>query len=233
MTRPPPLAPGAAVAVTLGALVTFGLVRRFAIPGEWHLLANVAAAAGFGAIALLTGLRADELGLARARLGAGARLGGLALGLVTVVVGAALLFPAGRDAFVDARLDTSLAEMLRRVLVDIPLGTVLLEELAFRGVLLALLLRVTGRGPAIAASVAAFSVWHLPPLLGGGADAAAGADVAGSTAAVIAGTLVATGVAGLAFTWLRLRSGSLLAPALAHLGTNSVTFALAWWAAGP
>jgi uncharacterized protein len=35
-------------------------------------------------------------------------------------------------------------------------------------------------------------------------------------------------VAGVGFCWLRLRSGSLLAPALAHLATNVVALTLAW-----
>lgn len=44
-------------------------------------------------------------------------------------------------------------------------------------------------------------------------------------------TFLATTAAGVGFEWLRRRSGSLAAPALAHLATNSVTFAVAWAAA--
>ena len=43
-----------------------------------------------------------------------------------------------------------------------------------------------------------------------------------------AGTVLATTVAGVGFGWLRVKSGSLLAPVLAHLATNSLTFAIAW-----
>jgi len=46
--------------------------------------------------------------------------------------------------------------------------------------------------------------------------------------AAAAGTFVATFAAGLAFCWLRIRSGSLLAPAMAHLATNSVALVVAW-----
>ena len=35
-------------------------------------------------------------------------------------------------------------------------------------------------------------------------------------------------VAGVGFGWLRVKSGSLLAPVLAHIATNSLTFAIAW-----
>lgn len=37
--------------------------------------------------------------------------------------------------------------------------------------------------------------------------------------------------AGLAFIWLRHRSGSLIAPALLHVATNSFPFAMAWFLA--
>ena len=35
-------------------------------------------------------------------------------------------------------------------------------------------------------------------------------------------------VAGAVFAYLRLRSGSLLAPALAHLATNDISFVVGW-----
>jgi uncharacterized protein len=37
-----------------------------------------------------------------------------------------------------------------------------------------------------------------------------------------------TALAGLVFCWLRLRSGSLLAPALAHWASNGLGYALAF-----
>ena len=39
-----------------------------------------------------------------------------------------------------------------------------------------------------------------------------------------------TFAAGMAFSWLRLRAGSVLAPMLAHLATNGVTLVVAWFA---
>jgi membrane protease YdiL (CAAX protease family) len=44
----------------------------------------------------------------------------------------------------------------------------------------------------------------------------------------VVGTVAATTTAGVAFAWLRLRSGSLLAPILAHIATNSLAFSVAW-----
>ena len=50
----------------------------------------------------------------------------------------------------------------------IPLGTVIPEEFAFRGVLWGLLRRSAGRGVATAVSSAMSGVWHVLPALAGG-----------------------------------------------------------------
>ena len=78
--------------------------------------------------------------------------------------------PATRNAFIDTRIgDADVAQMLCVVLMQIPLGTVVLEEVAFRGVLPALM----GASPAIrwrwrpvlGASVL-FGLWHILPSIG-------------------------------------------------------------------
>jgi len=76
-----------------------------------------------------------------------------------------------------------------------------------------------------------FGLWHVAPAIASADDNAALADVAsasGGLAATVVATVVTTTVAGFALCWLRLRSRSLLAPALAHVATNSVAFAVAW-----
>jgi membrane protease YdiL (CAAX protease family) len=222
----------AAIGATLGALAAYVVTRRTAIPDDWHLPANLGATAAVAGVAWAAGMGASELGLARARVAEGLRWGGGAAATVAAVIGAGVAVPSTQDWFADDRLDVGLGGMLGRVLVEIPLGTVALEELAFRGVLLGLLLRVSSPVGALVGSTVPFALWHLPSLLGSGADAAAGSEVTGSTGAVVAGTLAGTAAAGAAFAWLRLRSGSLVAPALAHWAVNGLTFALAWWAVG-
>jgi len=37
-----------------------------------------------------------------------------------------------------------------------------------------------------------------------------------------------TFIAGLVFCWLRLRSGSLIAPVIAHVATNGLALTVAW-----
>jgi len=58
--------------------------------------------------------------------------------------------------------------------------------------------------------------------------AGAAASVAGQVLVVL-GSVAVTFVAGLAFCWLRLRSGSLLAPIMAHVATNGLALIVAWF----
>jgi membrane protease YdiL (CAAX protease family) len=115
---------------------------------------------------------------------------------------------------------------LWRVQVVIPLGTVLPEELAFRGLLLALLGRRYGVLAGILLSSGLFGLWHVVPSLSGGTTNATmtsmvGADAAGTVVRVVV-TVGFTSLAGVLLCWLRLRSGSLLAPALAHWTVNGL-----------
>jgi membrane protease YdiL (CAAX protease family) len=70
-------------------------------------------------------------------------------------------------------------------------------------------------------SSALFGLWHVLPTL----DALAANNLAGSAAArtvAVMGAVALTGVVGVIFCALRLRSGSLVAPAVAHVATNSL-----------
>ncbi len=203
----------AVLIATVGALVVADVVRSAWLPSGWHLSFNISLAVVVGGLAVVAGLTAAEIGLRQTA--SGLRWGGAAFAAITtVVVAAALIDPS---LFDDDRIDIGAGRMLVKVLFTIPVGTVLVEELAFRGVLLALLRRVTSTRWAVAVSSVLFGLWHVP-----------GAVNSDDGIASIAGIVAGTTVAGLAFCWLRLRSGSLLAPALAHVATNSVVFAVAW-----
>ncbi len=95
------------------------------------------------------------------------------------------------------------------------------EEVAFRGVLLAVLTRVLSLRAAVAVSAVVFGVWHVRPTL---SALAANGLVDGTVLTGLAVLLgcAATAAAGVVLAWLRLRTGSLLAPALLHLATNSL-----------
>jgi membrane protease YdiL (CAAX protease family) len=46
---------------------------------------------------------------------------------------------------------------------------------------------------------------------------------------LVLGAVLVTACAGLVFCWLRLRSGSLVAPILAHAATNGLALTVAWF----
>jgi membrane protease YdiL (CAAX protease family) len=73
----------------------------------------------------------------------------------------------------------------------------------------------------VAISSALFGLWHVLPTL----DALAANDLAGSPAArtaAVVGAVALTGAVGVVFSSLRLRSGSVVAPAVVHVATNSL-----------
>jgi membrane protease YdiL (CAAX protease family) len=190
-------------------------------PGS-YVVANVAATAVLLAAARASGLSWAELGLDRRRLAAGARWGGGAAALVAAGYGTALALPGVRPLLADGRVsDLGGGELAGQALLRIPLGTVLWEEVAFRAVLLAALARLLPRAGATGVSAAVFGVWHVRPTLGALAANDLVDDPLARTAAVLLACL-ATAAAGVLFAELRWRSGSLLAPALLHLATNTL-----------
>jgi membrane protease YdiL (CAAX protease family) len=206
-------------------------VRSTVLPSSAHMPFNLALAGGMAVAATGSGLTTAELGLARRDLPSGLRWGGAAAGVVTLVVVTASLVPPASGALDDERAAVELGDLLYDLGVRIPLGTVLVEELAFRAVMLPLLSRLVPLRTAVLVSSVLFGLWHVLPASGAvDANAALSSitESTGGTTVVVAGTVVATTGAGVALCWLRLGSGSLAAPSLAHLATNTVPLATAW-----
>lgn len=190
-------------------------------PGS-YVVVNTGAAALLLAAARASGLSWAELGLSRRSVRAGLRWGGGAAALVVLGCAIALAIPPLRELLADDRVaGLGWADIAGRVLFRIPFGTVLWEEVAFRGVLFASLARLLPVRRAAVAGAVVFGLWHIRPTLSGlDANDLVEGPVARAAAVLLA--CAGTAVAGLVFTWLRVRSGSLLAPALLHLATNSV-----------
>ena len=90
--------------------------------------------------------------------------------------------------------------------------------------------RVTRR-VAVAWSSALFGLWHVLPSGGLAGYNPVVADLLDGPAgrlAVTAAAVAATALAGVVLCWLRLRAGSLLAPVMLHVATNSLAYAAAW-----
>jgi membrane protease YdiL (CAAX protease family) len=213
-----------AVAVVVVVLVCVNVIDiRVA---HASLVLGPAGAAGLLALARWAGLSWQELGL-----GAGTWRRGLvwafgAIGAVAVVFAAGAALPLTRDAFRDTRYDLGWEHAVLTAFLLIPLGTVLFEEVAFRGVLWGLLRRGHGTWVATIVSSVLFGLWHVLPSLGLAADnqaigSAVGKGTSGAAISVL-GTVLFTGLSGVVFCELRRRSGSLLASAGLHWATNGL-----------
>jgi membrane protease YdiL (CAAX protease family) len=204
-----------------GALAGYNnLADRYSWHRTWYPVANLGATGVTLAAAAASGLTASDLGLRRDRLPAGLRAGA---GPAAALAAGWLLLaavPATRPALADQRI-TGLTwrEVTYQTCVRIPVGTVLWEETAFRGVLQASLRRVLPGRAAVGVASAVFGIWHVQPTMGAlranRLAASPRAELAGVTAAV-----AATAAAGVLLSWLRDRSGSLAAPVLLHLTAN-------------
>jgi membrane protease YdiL (CAAX protease family) len=167
----------------------------------------------------------DDLGLARDHLGRGLRLGLLTVLPIAAVVATSVALTVSRELFVEARFaHLGTVQTLYELLIRIPLGTALAEELIFRGALLGLYVRRHTYLRAALFSSLAFGLWHVVTAMGSVQSNAAG-EVLASPAAQAAGVfavVVATGAAGMVFCWLRRRSGSVVAPAITHAAVNGL-----------
>jgi membrane protease YdiL (CAAX protease family) len=212
------------IGVVVVVLALTNLVAHFTSPWANVVVVPVAAV-GLVALVRTRGLGWSELGLGREhwRSGAWYALGAVALVGTVVAVGASL--PWTRPMFMNDHYATISGALLASMII-IPLQTVIPEELAFRGVLHGALDRAWGfRGVAAAGSLL-FGMWHIATSFGltssnVGFTALFGAGVVGMVAGVVMAVL-ATGAAGFVFTWLRRRSGSLIAPIALHWSLNGL-----------
>jgi membrane protease YdiL (CAAX protease family) len=162
---------------------------------------------------------------------------GYALAAVTFVgsvIAVGVLLPMTRPMFMNHHYATISGALIASMVI-IPLQTVIPEELAFRGVLHGALNRAWGfRGVALVGSLL-FGLWHVATSLGltssnVGFTRLFGGGIVGMLAGVTLAVL-ATGAAGFVFSWLRRRSGSLIAPIALHWSLNglgALAAALVW-----
>jgi membrane protease YdiL (CAAX protease family) len=214
-------------------LVLTNLIAHFNTP--WASIAVVpAAAVGLVCLMRANGLDWADLGLGREHWKSGLGYALAAVAVVGSVIAIGVLLPVTRPMFLNHRYATVSGALIASMLV-IPLQTVIPEELAFRGVLHGALSRAWGfRGVALAGSLL-FGLWHVATSLGLtssniGLTRVLGGGIPGMLAGVALAVL-ATGAAGFVFSWLRRRSGSLIAPIALHWSLNglgALAAALVW-----
>ncbi|MGW6949762.1 CPBP family intramembrane glutamic endopeptidase [Streptomyces xanthophaeus] len=214
-----------AVGVTVAVLAAANLaLNRWT--GPWGpVTAVVVSGLLLGVLRWAGGTLADA-GLARGTLARGARWALVLIGLVGFVYLAGALLPATRGLFEDRRYEAmDGGEVMLRVFVLVPVGTVLVEEIAFRGVLYGLVRRAGGAVRATVVSSLLFGLWHVLPSLHLATAKPAVNSVVGDSGlgAVLAvlGAVLFTAAAGVLFCELRRRSGSLLAPMGLHWAVNA------------
>ena len=215
----------------VAVLAAFTIARQFGLLGPLPVAVGLLTAALI-LVAWTGGLTRADLGLAWTDVPAGLGYGAAAAGLVLLVLLVAALIPATNGFLHDSRAAISGGRLAYELGVSIVLLTAIPEEFAFRGVLLGSALRIWGPWRASAVTSVLFGLWHIAPTLGTMSDnhefRSAAASVAGQSLVVL-GAIAVTFAAGLIFCWLRLKSGSLIAPVLAHAATNGLALTVAWF----
>ena len=220
----------AAVVVILAAIN----VAKNLLPSSTVWL-SVLAAAGLLFIARRSGLTWAQLGMGRHRIRHGAAWAAGAIVVVAAVYMAGLLMPETRAAFLDTRYRLGIPHALLTAFVVIPVGTVLLEEVAFRSVLWGMLKRHMTTWRVVIVSSSLFGLWHVLPSLSFASANRGVSEVsppgAPGTALVVLITVLFTALGGVVAGELRRRSGSVLASAGMHWATNAlgVLFGVIAW----
>jgi CAAX protease family protein len=221
--------PPVAAAAILSVLAIANIVSNRLLPAWAYVPFNLAVAAAVYLLARRV-VQPAEMGLTDwAR---GARWGGVLFAATLLVYTVAALLPGVSEAFEDRRVGGGTTTLLYHAMVRIPLGTVLLEELAFRGALPAVLVREWSTLRAYTVSSLLFGLWHVLPAWSIGdvnpvLDDIFGDGWVGQAAGVVT-AVAATFLGGMWLSLIRLGANSLLAPILAHVATNSLGYIFAW-----
>jgi len=211
-----------ALAAIFAFAVVWNLLGNLVLPGAWYVPANLAAAGFLLVAARWAELSWEELGLGRPDVWRGVVIGLAAAAIVLVVIGLGLLVPALESFFQDDGVaGDSDVDRWFVPLVRIPLGTAVFEEILFRSVFFAFVVRLRDVRTGIIATSIVFGLWHIVPAW----ESTSGSTI--GTVGAIVGTVAITTVAGMLFALLRVWSRSVIAPVLAHWATNSLAYAAA------
>lgn len=222
------------LAVVVAALVVLNVVNNRVAPQTHYLLWSFAGSVGLLAFGLLDGNSWADMGLGWRSIIPGLLWAALCIGAVTAVYLIGSSFRRTRAAFHDERMsDLTAGRMVFQALVEVPFGTVLLEEIAFRAVLFSMLCRRYGLVWAIVISSVLFGLWHVLPSIGTHEQNPALGSVAGTgrrgNIIAVALSVLTTSIAGVLFAGLRLVSGSVFAPMGLHWATNGLGYAFSWF----
>ncbi|MBX4188961.1 CPBP family intramembrane metalloprotease [Candidatus Saccharibacteria bacterium] len=174
----------------------------------------------------LGGLTLSDIGLSRSKLGAGVKYALVAIFLISIVL--LIVYLINSNIFRDKRYDQPLGTALTAGLLLLPLKVVLFEELAFRGIMPALLKDLGSKPWAILLiSSVLFGLWHILT-----APKSSSLTVSGHSNLIIIFTIfMATFAGGVALYLLRQYSDSLVSSIMVHWFVNCsvmILAALSW-----
>lgn len=190
----------------------------FATAGWAHAVVVLLAYAGLYAFYKRSALDRKSVGITRSNLLAGLQYGAVVCAAIFAILLAAYVIDS--HVFHDPRYHVSLVSAFFFALMIEPIKVILFEELAFRGILLALMMRVfKNKWYAITLTSLAFGLWHILPSLH--------LEEPGSKLSAVLVSVVFTTLAGILLAVLRIRSNSLAAPILVHWFVNGMAIVLA------
>lgn len=219
--------------VVILALILVNVVNNRLAPQSHYFLWAIAGSVLFLAIGLLDGNSLQDMGLGFTYLLPGLIWAAISIGVVTAVYVIGSVFKKTRRAFHDERIrELSAGRLVFQALIEVPFGTVLFEEIAFRAVLFSMLARRFGVVTAIVISAFLFGIWHVLPSVGTheqnpALGSVVGQGRRGNILAILASVLTTT-IAGAVFTLMRIVSGSVIAPMGLHWATNGLGYAFSW-----
>lgn len=221
------------VAVVAALLALINVLAHFTVDHASTVVVPLGAVVLLG-YARWRGFTWREVGLARGQLLGGLRYAAVIVIPVVMIAIVGAMLPLTRSLFLNDEFSTTSAA-LWAALVVIPLQTVVPEEVLFRSVLNATLVRTVSVPLVYAVGATLFGMWHISTSLGLTAGNEGLTDFFGTGfGAQLAGVIAAvsvTSAAGLLFIWLRRRSDSLLAPIALHWvlnGAGALAAAMAW-----
>jgi membrane protease YdiL (CAAX protease family) len=222
-----------ALGVALVLLVISNIVANRVIPQWAYVPWNLSMAALLLYVSTRGGAGPVAIGLGIRHWHRPVGVGLLLFGGTALLFALGMVLPATQAAFVDTRSGgASVGMMLWVVLVQIPLGTVVLEEIAFRGVLPALMgssPAIRWRwGPVLGASIC-FGLWHILPSMGiGQANAAVGETLGTNPWITTTAAVLSMTVAGVLMCLIARLGKGIKTTMLLHWATNSLGFFAAW-----
>ncbi len=215
---------GNATTVLLGPTAALpGGSWAFAAAGAALALVSLSAARAVDLDTAALGLRGPHL---RGALLGAALGGGLALAGIAALLVAAPLVVGHRVEYAPL-VRVGASSLLLHVLVLLPLGVVVPEEIAFRGVLLGALARGRSARAAIVSAAAVFALWHGAVVVVTIGDTTL-APPSPWMPAGVAGALAVVAAGGVLFGWLRRRTGTLATTIFAHWIFNGAVLVGLW-----